>query len=36
MIETKENTVEPKIISGHNINVKSITASKEVLVYEKT
>ena len=36
MIKTKENTFEPKITSDHNINVKSVTASKEVLVYEKT
>ena len=36
MIKTKENTFEPKIILDHNINVNSITASKEVLVYEKT
>ena len=36
MIEKKENTVEPKIKSDHNINIKSITPSKEILVYEKT
>ena len=35
MIKTKENTFEPKITSDHNINVKSIKASKEVLVYAK-